>query len=66
MPTPSDQPVLAPMYRLVADSSPSEDETRHGRPQSELGHVAAIDVLEPPAVLLLQGPFADLFLGQFA
>ena len=30
----------------------------------ELRHVAAEDVLEPPAVLLLAGPGADLLVGQ--
>ena len=30
----------------------------------ELGHVPFIDVVEPPAVLLLQGPGADLFVAQ--
>ena len=42
----------------------AEQETRDCRAQRELRHVAAEHVVEPPAVLLLAGPGADLFFGE--
>ena len=63
-PTPSVQPVLAPTYRLVALSTPPSKNPVSRRAQRELRHVAAVDVLEPPAVFLLAGPGADLLLGE--
>ena len=56
--------------RLCADiqvrdaEQAAEQEARDGRAQRELRHVAAEYVVEPPAVLLLAGPGADLFFGE--
>ncbi len=49
----------------VGDAQQStEQEPGDGRTQRELRHVAAVDVGEPPAVFLFEGPGADLFGGQ--
>jgi hypothetical protein len=42
----------------------AQDEAGGRGAQGELRHVAAIHVLEPPAVLLLAGPRADLLIGE--
>ena len=43
---------------------PAEEEARDGGAQRQLRHVAAEHVLEPPAVLLLARPLADLLVGE--
>jgi len=42
----------------------AQEEAHECGAQGELGHVAAEDVLEPPAVFLLESPVLDLFVGK--
>ena len=64
MPTPSVQPVLRADVEVRQRQDAAQHHARQGRPDRQLRHVPAVDVLEPPAVLLLERPIANLFVTQ--
>ena len=57
-------PVLPAMYSAVAARMPPSRKPVTRGAHRQLRHVAAVDVLQPPRVLLLARPGADLLVGQ--